>query len=138
MDEPTQAPLRPAGVTFILMGVLTIAVINLVRAVEALAGWKLWAGLLPVSPLYLTISGVFWMVVWLPLAWGLWHGHGWSRRFAILAAWAFSLYYWFDLAFIKKGAEKNNLPFLIAANLILLAATHWVLWKTRNNPYWRD
>jgi hypothetical protein len=131
MRETSQTTHRPASVTFMALGVLMIAVINLMRAGEALTGWRLWTGLLPIPPVYLLGSGVFWAAVCLPLAWGLWQGHAWAGRFTPLAAWAYSLYYWLDLAFLKQGAEKNNLIFLIAANIILLTAMHWVLWKSR-------
>ncbi len=126
---------RPAGVTLIATGVLMIAVINLLRLWEALAGWSFWAGLLPISPLYLAVSGLVWGAAWFLLALGLWSGRGWAARLTPIAAWIFSAYYWLDRLLFRQGAERNSVWFFAAVNLILLAGIVILLRRPRTKLF---
>jgi hypothetical protein len=118
---------RPAGVTLLALGVLSIAGIHLIRVVETIRSWKFLAELLPVTPVYLALSGLVWFIAWLPLFWGLWRGRTWARPLTLLAAWVFGLYYWLDRLLLRSQAGSTNLPFALGASVFLLLMVHWIL-----------
>jgi uncharacterized membrane protein len=142
-DETTSQPVsivfpRPASVTLLALGVLTIAALNLARCILALRYWVYLDALTSVSPLYLALSGLFWGLSGLPLFWGLMRGK--RRAPALMRAMAltYALYYWLDQVFIKEyyptGAEggarlllPGNWPFSAVLTFLLLVFTVWTL-----------
>jgi hypothetical protein len=127
-------PARPFSVTIFALLVLSIAGINLIRFVQALVEWQFWAATLPVSPVYLALSGLVWTLTWAPLAWGLWQGYSWAHTFTLPAAGAFALYYWLDRLFLKGGAGSSSLPVAVLLTLVFLLYARWML----NRPQARD
>lgn len=125
-DLRTPVP-RPASVTLLALLVLSIAGINLIRFVKALAEWEFWAGALPISPLYLALSGLTWVLTCAPLAWGLWRGAGWASDFSLPAAGAFCLYYWLDRLFLRGGVGGNDIVFDILLTALFLIYVRWSL-----------
>jgi hypothetical protein len=114
--------------------VLTLAGINLLRFALALQQWAFLSSLLPVSPLYLSASGLIWAVAGLALVWGLWLGRGWAVRGTQAAALAYSLYFWLDRIFIAEGPGRNW-PFALAVNVFLLFIVFWVLSNRKAKAY---
>jgi hypothetical protein len=107
--------------------VLSIAGINLIRFSVAVLDWEYWAVTLPLSPLYLAISGLTWTLTWTPLAWGLWRGSAWAAAFMLPAAGAFVLYYWLDRLVLKGGEAGSSLPVAALATLVFLIFVRWSL-----------
>lgn len=122
---------RPRRVTYLTLGVLTIAGLSAVRLVMALRQWKFLGGLPGVSPLYITVTGLIWTLVAVPLVWGLWRGRSWAPRYARVAALVYSGYFWAERLFLFDRMPgrwihfPENAPFILAANLLLLIFTFW-------------
>ena len=121
-------PRRPLGVTLLVWLVLIVTAMNIGRLALALQNWDFLAGLLPISPLYQVLSGLFWSLSGLPLLWGLWRGKSWAPIYWGLALLAHSLYYWADRLLLPGYAGRNiNWPFALGVNLFLLVWSLWVL-----------
>lgn len=118
---------RPLSVTLLAIGVLIFAGINLIRVVASLQQREFLAGLLPVSPLYLSISGLVWLVVGLILAGGLLLGRHWAIRATLVGVLAYSLYNWLDRLLLAAEKPGYNWLFLVVTNLLLLGIVFWIL-----------
>ena len=118
---------RPTSVTLLTLGVLTIAIVNIIRFVLTLAQWEFLNEVLPISPLYLALSGFIWSLVWLPLAWGLWRGYKWAPRFTLLTTLAYTLYYWLNRLLLTTNYGGQNWPFISVFNIMLLTITYLIL-----------
>jgi hypothetical protein len=118
---------RPLSVTLLALGVLTIAGYNLIRFFQAVQLWDFLEKFPGVTPLYLVLSGLVWGASGLALAWGLWRGRSWARRFTGIFALAYTLYYWIDRLWISNPGLTANLPFSAGLNLALLSLTAWIL-----------
>jgi len=130
-EHPTIAPVvdrhRPLSVTLLAIGVLIFAGINLVRLVVSLQQREFLAGLLPISPYYLSISGLVWLVVGLVIAWSLWTGRRWAAWVAMLGVLAYTIYYWLDRLLLAADKPGYNWLFSAVANLLLMGIVYWAL-----------
>jgi hypothetical protein len=122
-----QSPARPLGVTFLALGVLTIASFNLIRFFQAIQLWGFLAEFPMISRPYLAASGLVWGVAGLVLAWGLWRGYTLAWRFTFIFAGAYTLYYWIDSLWVGNSGIPANLPFSAGLNLILILVIVWIL-----------
>jgi hypothetical protein len=132
-------PRRPLGVTLLVLVVLTVAGVNLARFAMAVQEWQFLVEWLPISPAYLTASGLIWGVLGLLLAWSLWRG--WPRAPWAAAAYflAYSAYFWIDRLFLPGYPEKNaNWPFAASFNLFVLAWTAWVLTRAKAKRFFGE
>jgi hypothetical protein len=118
---------RPLSVTILAIGVLIFAGINLTRFVVSIQQHEYLASLLPISPYYLTISGLVWLVIGLILVWGIWSGRRWAVPATLAGALAYSLYYWVDRLLLAADKPGYNWLFSAAANLLLLGMVYWAL-----------
>ena len=126
--ENLSTPKRPAGVTLLSLGVLIIAILNLVRLLSAIRFWVFLQAILPFSGLYLVGTGLIWAGFGLPLFWGLWHGHPWAPGFTRIATGAYLIYYWLDrLLLTNHPGREANLPFALGASLVGLVSIYWIL-----------
>lgn len=112
-----------------------IATINLVRMSQAFVQWRFLAGLLPVSPLYLAISGLIWSAVGFSLTWGLWHGLAWAPPLTGLAEFIYALYYWLDRLLVANPNSRSNISFAVIATVFLLSLSLWVLLRPRAKAF---
>lgn len=118
---------RPLSVTFLALGVLTLAGFNLLRFVVSLQQQEFLDSLLSVHPLYISATGLFWAVVGLSLTWGLWFGKGWSARGTQAAALLYSLYVWLDRLLVASDGSRYNWPFAVVVNIVLVVLVFWIL-----------
>ena len=130
---------RPSGVTLLAGLVLIVAVVYLIRFALAIINWELLTELLPISPAYLAVSGLVWGVALPPLAWGLWRGQRWARRWTMIALLVFSLYYWCD-RLLMPGYPGRNVNWLFSAgvNLLLLAWSWWILSRPKARAFFGE
>ena len=129
---------RPFSVTLLAFGVLIIAGINLYRGIQAAIEWQFLAGLLPALPLYQALSGFFWCLVGLPLAWGLWRGARRAARLVPYAVMAYLLYVWLDRLLLRKDLESASLPFALGLTSLLLFLVFWILSRPRAKYFFRE
>jgi hypothetical protein len=114
------------SVTLVAYGVLILGVANLTRLAQALEGWSFLASVLPISPLYLALTGLGWGVVFLAAAWGLWLGRRWAPRYTQGAALAFAAYYWIDRLFVADAAATaSSVPFAAVLTALILLFIFW-------------
>jgi H+/Cl- antiporter ClcA len=122
---------RPRRVTYLALGVLTIAGLSAVRFALAIKQWKFLDSLPGVSPVYIMSTGLVWILTAGPLAWGLWRGHSWAPRTCQTAALAYSAYIWIERLFLFDRTPgswihfPDNAPFILVVNLLLLLFTFW-------------
>ena len=139
MTPATRQSRRPAFVTFLTLGVLTITVVNFIRLVQAAQQWKFLERLLPFSPLYLILAGSFWAVTGLILIIGLWLGRPWGRLFTILLSFIYTCFYWIDRLLLRNSeVGVGSLPFSIIVNIVLLLLILGALLNRRASVYFGD
>ena len=110
---------RPFSVTILLWLVLSLTGWGALRLVTTILWWRtLLEFASSPGPLYISVSGAFWLVTGIGLLWGIWQVKPWVR-FALLGAGAgFTLWYWSDRLLLQT--PHANWPFALAANLLLL------------------
>ena len=132
-------PRRPFGVTLFALLVLTLAVLNLLRLVQSIQKWDLLATLLPLSPAYLLLSGLLWVMVGFPLAWGIWRGSRLAYYLSPIALLGYSLYVWADRLLLSGyGERQDNWPFVAILNIVILAWSLWVLTRPKAMAYFGE
>jgi hypothetical protein len=130
---------RPLGVTLLTLGVLSIASLNLLRLVDAIRLWGFLGKLLPISPLYLALTGLIAGGAGLILVWGLWKGREWAPPFCRLASLAYIMYYWLDRLLLSNAdSRRSNLPFSVGVTLVLLALVFWILSRPKAKAFFGD
>jgi len=126
---------RPFSVTLLSDLVLILSVYQLARGGWAFAQFDYLQSLLPFSPVYLVISGLFWGLTGLILFWWFWQGMRAGRWLLIGYSGLFSLYYWLDRALMPGYPGRNmNWLYVAVVNIFMLG---WVIWvctrpKVRN------
>jgi hypothetical protein len=156
-SEPFEAPTaaqpadlrRPRSVTLLALGVLSIAVLGLLRAYLAIREWQFlstWPG---VSPLYLAASGLAFALLGAVVFWALWWRKPWALHLTWAASLTFALVYWLDQIFVAErpvydpeGIAGPFLPgnwlFAASATAILLLYTAWVVHRVDVKAYFGD
>lgn len=118
---------RPFSVTLLAIGVLTLALVGLVRAGQAI---RLWSFLttLEVSAGYLLVTGLLAGLAGLPSVFGLWRGTVWSPRYTIGYVSALLVFYWIDRIWMTQSQTTLvNTPFAIGISLLIALLTTWIL-----------
>ena len=129
-------PRRPFSVTLFAWGVLIIVGWNLTRLGMAVAQWRFLMDLPHAPWLYQAFTGLIWAAFGVPLSWGLWHGHSWVVRFAPRFVVIYGLYYWLDRLWVANGTvTARNWPLPVAASLLFLAFTFWVMKRQKNRKF---
>jgi hypothetical protein len=127
VDDPENR--RPALVTILALGVLTVGVWFLTRAGQSVQFWELNRELsLTVSPGYLFLSGLILGLAGLISVWRLWLGHTQAARSTFVFAMAVALAYWLDRLFLSVSETRQvNSSFAVAATAIILIVVSVVL-----------
>lgn len=109
------SPSRPAVVSWLSAGVLTLGVSYLIRMAGGLTAPDLP---LSVSRGYLVATGAAWGLGAVGLAIGLFMGRRWAPRAASIGGGAFLLWYWIDrLIFVRSEYALRTLPFALTVTL---------------------
>jgi hypothetical protein len=87
------------------------------------------------SPLYLSISGGFWLILGFFLIWGLWQGITWGRITIICGTLGYSSWYWFDRWNLQ--APQANWPFALTMNTVLLLIIFIILFSQKTKRYFK-
>jgi hypothetical protein len=117
---------RPLSVTLLIVVVLIFTGLNLLRLILTIQSWIFLAGLLPVSPWYLALTGLVWTIVGRALIWGLWLRLAWAPNASRLLSGIYMLYYWVDRLFVaNRSGLEASWPFTLVVCLVLFL---WILW----------
>lgn len=120
-----ERPRRPPFVTWLTMGVLTLAAVYLTRL-----GASFSAPALPLTvPLvYLSLTGGLWGGLGLVAAFGLWTGRSWAPAWTRWTAAAFAAWYWADrLVWVPSEFSRHTRPLAAATTVLALALVGWGL-----------
>ena len=134
---------RPRSVTFLAMGVLSIAGFYSARLLLALREWQDLSTFEGVSPAYLAITGLVWALCAWSLGWGLWRGKTWAPHLARIAALSFSAYYWLD-QLIRTTRQEGafslpvNAPFAAVVNLLCVLLLFLILGRARTRAFFGE
>lgn len=119
--------------------VLIFASLHLARFVQVLRLWDFLHELLPISPLYLALTGLVGGVIGLMLVWGLWRGHPMAPWATRLAALVYAGYYWMDHLWLAESIEERRIPpFTVGATLVLLGFLYWTLSRPRAKAFFGE
>jgi hypothetical protein len=119
---------RPLSITLLAWFVLVVTILNLLRLVMTLRNWEFLAGLLPMSPVYLALSGLSWCLLGFPLTWGIWLGKSWAPKFTLISIIAYSIYYWSDRLFAPGYPQRSSGSYsFIGLNLLIAMWSLWIL-----------
>jgi fucose 4-O-acetylase-like acetyltransferase len=142
LGNRNQKSKRPFSVTLFALAVLSIAVIHLVRFIQAIQQWEFLASWPGVSPLYLAVTGIVWLGAGLPLAWGLWWGKGWAPVASRIILLAFILYGWLDRILIANRevtmSRDASWPFWAGFTLFIAILTYCLFSRPRTKAFFRS
>ena len=113
---------RPFGVTLLLWLVLSLSVWGAVRLLAALHWWNVLTEFeARLGPLYLSITGVGWMVTGGLLLWGLFRGTWWTYRAIPVSILLWIVQYWIERVFFES--PRANLLFALSTSVLLFIVT---------------
>lgn len=141
VDQPRaeQRLPRPLSVTLLAVGVLIIAILNLIRFQQSIRQWDLLSEVLHFSPLYLAAGGLVWCLAGLLLFWWLWRGKRAAPRFTRLFAVLLALYYWADrILLADRAAVMVNALFMAGVTLLALALIFWVFSRPKVRAFFGE
>ena len=113
---------RPFSVTLLLWLVLSLSAWGAVRLFGALRWWNVLNEFgARLSPLYLSITGVAWIIAGLVLLWALFNGKMWARLAIPLSVLLWITEYWVERLFFESA--RANFFFALIASMLLLVVT---------------
>ena len=113
---------RPFGVTLLLWLVVSLSAWGAVRLVAARRWWDVLNEFeARLSPLYLSITGLGWLIVGMVLLWALFSGKVWPRLAIPVSTIVWLLGYWIERIFFES--PRANLPFALIGSILLLVLT---------------
>jgi hypothetical protein len=131
---------RPKSVTWLAVGVLSLWIVYLTRAVSTLQQWE-YLSTLPLSapPSYLLASGLIWSILPLPVVWGVMMGKRWAPKAVAGFAVLFALYYWLEQWLAKSNPLRTtNWLFSLTATTIIFILVFWVLSRKAVKTYFGE
>jgi hypothetical protein len=133
-------PPRPFSVTLLAIGVLTLAVVGIIRSGQAISLWDFLTSL-DISPIYLAMTGLLAGLVGLPVAWGLWWGLPWTPRLCMGYVLALFSFYWIDRLFLTQSLIGSvNTPFAVGVTILVIGFMTWVFHREKSRDFftrWR-
>lgn len=130
---------RPTSVTVLILGVLTIAVLNLLRFIYVIREYQFLDDLLPFSPGILIIISIVWGISFAVSAWGLFSRYRWA---SILTRWLSVIYlvfYWLDrMLFYNETVQASNALFLIGLSVITIGYVFMTLLSPKVKVYFGE
>lgn len=119
---------RPFSVTVLIAIVLTFTASQFLRVWVAFRNFAFYSSLpLKVHPLFIIASGLFWGMLALWLARGLWRRATWAPNGAKFGLVAFFAFGWLVRLFLQApGPQQTDWPFEIIANMVIIAGVFLV------------
>jgi len=130
---------RPLSVTLPACLVFIVSILNLTRLILTLQNWEFLDVLIPMSPAYLALSGLFWSLLGLLLTWGIWLGKPWAPKLTLISIVAYSIYYWSDRLFAPGYPQRvSGSNFLIGLNLLIAMWSLWMLSRPKARKFFGE
>ncbi|HJR80543.1 MAG TPA: hypothetical protein VJ821_10750 [Anaerolineales bacterium] len=127
---------RPFGVTLFLWMVLSLSVWGAVRLFAALRWWAiLYEFGASLSPLYLFLTGLGWVLAGGLLLWGTWSGKAWARWAFPLSISLWLVEYWLERLFFQSA--RANLAFALIISTLLLLLTLIITFRRNTQIFFR-
>jgi hypothetical protein len=117
-------------------GIFIFAAFYLARFGNSLATWDYLKEILPLTPLYLAVSGLIFGFSGLAAAWGLWAGRAWGRRFFWLVFLVFIGYFWLDRLFWPGSLQRQiNSGFVLAVQILVGLLSYYLFSRQKVNLF---
>lgn len=109
----------PARVTVLIWLVLWLSAWNCLRLWTAFA-WRepLEEFASRPGPVYIAVSGAFWLAAGLVVLWSLWSRKRWTRGLIAACAAGYTLWYWADRLLFQQ--LRANWPFILFVNILVI------------------
>ena len=124
--------IRPVGVTFLGITVIIVAISNGLRLCEAVFFWKV-LGKYHASPIYLAITGSFWLITGTILAFEILRRKSWAWAGTIAGISCYAVWYWVDRLEIE--IPHANGPFALALTVLFLGISMMILFSKNTRGY---
>jgi hypothetical protein len=129
---------RPFGITILALFVLCLTAWNGLHLGVAISFWNtLRQYNAQPEPLYIAVTGGFWLLAGIPLFWGLWRGYSWARNVTLITAAIYMSWYWFDRLAIQP-IPHSNWPFVLSVNILILVFTAIVLFNPQSTFFFKQ
>ena len=125
---------RPFRITLFVILILFLALWNGFRLGQAIFFWKTLHEY-NASPWYIAISGGFWLLGGLALAWALWLGKPWAWIVSVAGAAGYASWSWIDKLVIQKTHTAGWL--LPVTDVFVGALVFIILFSSRTRQYFR-
>ncbi len=125
---------RPFSVISLTVLVFWLTIWNGLRLGEAIVFWKMLAEY-GAHPLYIAITGGVWTIAGLSLLWGFWKGKTWGWVEALVSAFGYTAWYWFDRLVLQQS--HANWPFVLIANIVFLSVILLILFSRTTRQYFQ-
>ena len=136
MLKPETNP-RPTRVTLLAWLAFAIALWNGIRLVQAIIFRSVLKEYQAApGPLYAAVSGGFWLLTGLAIAWGLWRGKSWAWFATLGGAAGYGSWYWFDRLILQK--PHSNGPFALVTTVVILFVILLILFSPRARKYFSN
>ncbi len=113
---------RPFGVTLLIWLVLSLSAWGVVRLLGALRWWDVLNEFgAHLGPLYLSITGIGWVVAGVALLWGLFTGKRWTRLAILISIFLWLMEYWVERMFFES--PRANFSFALILSILLFTVT---------------
>jgi hypothetical protein len=130
---------RPFIVTMLCLLLVVFVGLYLARIWQALLKWSFLLELISFSPIYLLITGLFWVIVGLVVAVNLWLGKRRAPRLMLLFLALYSTYYWLEyMVLVDHSGLNSNWLFLALVNLVSVLWVLWVLSRPMTRIYYGE
>ena len=136
MTHTPETKHRPPHVTWLSLGVITVAIV-------ALSGLVAWFSLpdLPYSvpPIYLLIRNGLWGAWGVLGAWGAFFGKAWAPRLILWGGSVIVIWYWVDRLFLAQSDySRANWPMSAIVTVLVIASAGWVLSRPVVRIYFQE
>ncbi len=125
---------RPWSVTLLALGVLSIAIFNLLGLLQIVQNESFLSSYFSFALVWLGLLRLFWGFTGLGLAAGLFFGRTWAFTAIRLAVIVYLVFYWLErFFFFTQAGRGENSVFLAVVSLLVLASVFWILsfWKVK-------
>lgn len=125
---------RPKSVTLLALGVLSIALFNLLGLLQIVQNESSLRSYFPFTLEWLGLLRLFWACTGIALAWGFFFGRTWAFSALRPAVIAYLVWYWLErYLFFTQAGRGDNIVFLAVVSLLVVIVVFWILsaWRVK-------